>query len=123
MPALPPDSFPTALLKSMGQVTDPAGGGVPWVRGAMAILFHDHAPQAKRQSVIDAIGGQVIGGDPWRQDGDGDYIVRIAASSFSAMLEAREAVKRMPDVEDAHLLELDSLQDAADKRHPRPPRG
>lgn len=77
VPALPPDSIPLALLRSMGEVRDPTGGGVPWSRGAIVVSFRDHTPQAIRQMVIDSIGDSVIGGEPWRHDDDGGYIVRI----------------------------------------------
>jgi hypothetical protein len=79
VPAIAPDSIPTAIRQEIGDTTKwlinhPVLGGL-YPRNFVSIVFATGATQSSRQIAIEAIKGQVVGGT--RIGRDGVYLVRI----------------------------------------------
>lgn len=113
VPIVPPDTVPLALFDSLGGVQDPGGGGVPWVRGIVVVDFTPGTVQGDRQTIVDGVGGSVVGGMPWRANGDGEYYVRVAATTFDSLVSTVRFLQSSPQVESSHPYQLDSVPDAA----------
>ncbi|MGH7709936.1 MAG: hypothetical protein ACREOG_01555, partial [Gemmatimonadaceae bacterium] len=85
VPAVAPDTVPRGLIDSLPIVTDARGKRMR--SELVSILFSQSADQVSRQAVIDAVGGEVIGGRRFYQ-GDGWYYVRVrTATSPGALLQ------------------------------------
>ena len=108
VPALPPAPMSRSAWDSLSAADNvlrdgPSIGG-PVVRDALLVQFHHTATQAQRQTAIDAIGGEVIGGESLGSN-DGFYVVRIDAtltptdSSSGPLLRARARLKVLPVVQ------------------------
>jgi len=98
VPAIPPDSYPTALIDSLGFV-EMAATGRQFVRGMIMVGFEPSITQAQRQAAIDQIRGTVVGGK--RQSADeGYYYVRLPGDgSYEEIEQALAVLLALPQVE------------------------
>lgn len=73
VPALPPDTLPTAIYDDSLMVSEGEGGR--WSVSMINLLFEREADQPYRQRAIDLVQGRVVGGV--RLFGDGYYILEV----------------------------------------------
>jgi hypothetical protein len=102
VPALPPDSVPAALWKQIhappNMISTAPQGAAPFPRDIIVVAFRQNATQAERQVPIEAIGGEVIGGEP--VDRGGYYYVRIHRDGTAeALFQAIKTLKGFRQVE------------------------
>ena len=88
VPALPPDSVPAVLWDvihaSKNMIPSAPQFGAPFPRDLIVVAFREDANQAERQQAIDAVSGEVIGGE--RVDRGGYYYVRIRSDGTADAL-------------------------------------
>ncbi len=102
VPALPPDSVPAGLWRdvhapeNMIRSSPQLSGSFP--RDLVVVAFKEDATQSERQHAIDAIGGEVIGGE--RVDRGGYYYIRIRSDGTAdALFRAIAKLKTFPKVD------------------------
>ena len=104
VPAVAPDSVPTALIASLPTLVDSAGRRIK--AQLLVVLFHQAASQAARQAAVARVGGLVVGGQRSMQ-GDGWYIVQVqSATTPTILLDLLEVLWSDPAVEVAGDWEL-----------------
>ena len=98
VPALPPESVPAAIYDPENLITDSPLMSGTFPRNIVVVLFDPDAPQEERQTAIDLIDGEVVGG--MRSFGDdGFYLVRIQDDGTAGPLfEAIEMLEALPQV-------------------------
>ena len=97
VPAVAPDSVPTALIASLPTLVDSAGRRIK--AQLLVVLFHQAASQAARQAAVARVGGLVVGGQRSMQ-GDGWYIVQVqSATTPTILLDLLEVLWSDPAVE------------------------
>lgn len=99
-----PDSIWTALVAPENVLVNPPGYNGRMVKNALYVSFRPGTPQSDRQTAIDAIGGEVVGGHRFLGV-DGFYLVRllnvapVAGDSVSGpVLRAIQALDARPSV-------------------------
>jgi hypothetical protein len=102
VPALPPDSVPSALWDEIHApeniIPSSPEWGVPFPRNLIVLAFKEDATQTERQQAIDAVGGEVIGGE--HIDRGGYYYVRIRSDGTAdAVFRAITKLKTFPKVD------------------------
>jgi hypothetical protein len=102
VPALPPDSVPSALWDEVHApeniIPSSPEWGVPFPRNLIVLAFKEDATQTERQQAIDAVGGEVIGGE--HIDRGGYYYVRIRSDGTAdALFRAITKLKTFPKVD------------------------
>ena len=118
VPAQAPGPISSALWDSLtataNLMTDPPGMRGRWARNVMFITFQSSATQADRQTVIDLIQGEVVGGNTW-PGGEREYIVRIpyatapGDSISGPVLRTFRALRGHPSVLTVYPLSMDNL--------------
>jgi hypothetical protein len=98
VPTTPPDSVPSAYLAD-SNLTDPdSAAGVRWPRNLLRVSFVPGATQAQRDSAISAIGGTVVGGLPFSDNGY--FLIAIEDDGTGGpLLDAIVELEQMPQVE------------------------
>ena len=102
VPALPPDSVPSAVWAALhapaNMVASAPWNPAPFARNLVLVTFKENTPQASKQAAIDAIGGQVVGGN--RSGNGGIYYVTIVDDGTpTPLFNAINTLKTFPDVE------------------------
>lgn len=102
VPALPPDSVPRALWDKLhapeNMIRSSPEWGVPFPRNLIVLAFKEDATQSERQQAVDAVGGEVIGGE--HVDRGGYYYVRIRSDGTGeALFRAITKLKTFPKVD------------------------
>jgi len=102
VPALPPDSVPSALWDEIHApehiIPSSPEWGVPFPRNLIVLAFKEDATQTERQQAVDAVGGEVIGGE--HIDRGGYYYVRIRSDGTAdALFRAITKLKTFPTVD------------------------
>ncbi|MGQ0766571.1 MAG: S8 family peptidase [Gemmatimonadota bacterium] len=88
VPAVPPDSTPSIVYLPSETVSLPTH--MKFVRDLLVIQFSSAATQAQKQSLIDSLGGIVVGGIRGSIEGGGYYYVRLPQDATHARLGAAE---------------------------------
>jgi hypothetical protein len=102
VPALPPDSVPSALwdeIHAPGNIIPSSPEwGVPFPQDLIVLAFKEDATQTERQRAVDAVAGEVIGGE--HVDRGGYYYVRIPSDGTAdALFRAITKLKTFPKVD------------------------
>jgi hypothetical protein len=102
VPALPPDSVPNALWDKLhtpeNMIRSSPEWSAPFSRDLIVLAFKEDATQAERQQAVDAVGGEVIGGE--HVDRGGYYYVRIRSDGTAdALFRAITKLKTFPKVD------------------------
>lgn len=98
VPAVAPDTLPTGVSANANIAAD-STGGLSYVRHHLVVYFHPWASQPQRHTAISAIGGVVVGGQRLAH-GDGFYVVRVAADSSAATVDAAVlSLRARPEVQ------------------------
>jgi hypothetical protein len=93
-----PDSYPSALIDSLGFVDIPSTDR-HFVRGILMVGFEPTIPQAQRQAAIDQVRGVVVGGKRQTAD-EGYYLVRLPwADTYEQLEQALATLLALPQVE------------------------
>ena len=102
VPAVAPETIPVAFLDSLGVLVGATG---TYIKDMIFVGFRPGTPQVTRQTVIDAVGGTVVGG--YRAfDSDGFYYVHLGGGTLDAIWDALDKVRSFPDVDAAGPLEV-----------------
>lgn len=97
VPAVAPDSVPSALLASLPTLVDTIGRSVK--AEMLIVLFYPSATQPDRQAAISQVGGTVVGGRRTLQ-GDGWYFVHVPSATTPAqVLGLVNTLRSNPSVE------------------------
>ncbi|MBK7351826.1 MAG: S8 family serine peptidase [Gemmatimonadetes bacterium] len=101
VPALPPDSISSATWLALHDTLnlEPASAAypIPFPRNLILVTFRENTPLGEKQAAIDAIGGQVVGGNPIGNGGV--YYVTIASDGTTTPLfNAIAQLKSLPQV-------------------------
>jgi hypothetical protein len=97
VPPTAPDFIPDDLYADSSIIEDTEYTSGPFLRDVIGVAFMPGATQAERQAAIDTIGGVVIGGMAYANDGD--YYVRIAGDSTGeAVTKAVDLLESLPQV-------------------------
>jgi hypothetical protein len=102
VPALPPDSVPVAVWDKIHApeniIRSSPEWGAPFPRDLIVLAFKEDATQRERQQAVDAVGGEVIGGE--HIDRGGYYYVRIRSDGTAdALFRAITKLKTFPTVD------------------------
>lgn len=102
VPAVSPDSIPSALLVSLPTITD---GANRVLRTQMVVVrFQAGVSVAARAKVVSAIGGRVVGGIRWYY-GEGSYYIHVpTATTEASLFKLEDVLQQMPGVEEARVL-------------------
>ena len=101
VPALPPDSISSATWLALHDTLnlEPASAAypIPFPRNLILVTLRENTPLGEKQAAIDAIGGQVVGGNPIGNGGV--YYVTIASDGTTTPLfNAIAQLKSLPQV-------------------------
>ncbi len=123
VPPSAPDTVPADLFADSNLISNTVHMSGTFVRNVVNVLFAQTATQTQRQTAVDQVRGQVIGGEPL-SSGDGFYLVRIQDDGTDGPLwKAIATLEALPYVEMAgpEALALNALnrRKAHDRRnHP-----
>lgn len=107
VPMVPPDSIPARIFDESNVVTNPSHWTGPILRNVIRVLFADRATQEQRQAAVDAINGEVIGGDHALPAPE--YLIQIPDDGTDRPLfAALDTLDRFPQVVAAVPFELDA---------------
>lgn len=102
--AVPPDTVPAWVYDSANFVVDTAYSAVPIQRNVLAVFFLPAASTSARQSLIDSLGGVVVGGDRMSAS-DGDYYVQFpSVRSIAQLVAIRNRLRTSAWVDEANLI-------------------
>jgi hypothetical protein len=102
VPAVAPDTIPAWVFADSNVVSDSVQSAAAFYANVIEVKFVPGASQANRQTAIDAVGGEVVGGESLPAGGEGAYFVRIAAGrQIDPLREAARALRAMPQVDGA----------------------
>ena len=97
VPPRAPDYEPEDMYADSAIIADTEWISGPFLRNVIGVAFMPGATQAERQAAIDLIGGVVIGGMAYADDGE--YYVRIAGDyTGEAVVKATELLGSLPQV-------------------------
>jgi hypothetical protein len=102
VPAAPPDSVPARIWREIhapeNMIRSSPQWGAAFPRDLIVVAFKEDATQTERQQAIDAIAGDVIGGE--HVDRGGYYYVRIRSDGTAdALFRAIAKLKTFPKVD------------------------
>jgi len=102
VPAVAPETIPAWAGADSNRLVDPAGVRSAVARNVVQVMFVPGAPQADRQAAVDLVGGAVIGGRRYLDEGGGLYLVQVPGDSTGErVLRAIRLLATLPQVTDA----------------------
>jgi hypothetical protein len=106
VPAVAPDSVPPWVYADSNIVDDEVQANFRYAANAIWIEFRPNASIAQRETALDAVAGEVVGGRS-SEFGEGLYLVRIEAGRrFAPLAAAVDSLNTMPQVAYAIYLTL-----------------
>lgn len=101
VPATTPNTFPADLYNNPANVLENS----PYfalsnavLKDVVSVRFQEGVPQAERQTAVDLVGGEVIGGQPF-DNMEGYYLVRVQDDGTGAQLRAAiDILNTLPQV-------------------------
>ena len=109
VPAVAPDTAPQEIFQSKYHMADTAWITGTFLRHVVRLAFQEAATQEERQSAVDLVQGEVVGGMSLGV-GDGLYLVRIPdnRSVSNPVRNAIEKLESLPQVDFATVLFVDN---------------
>lgn len=101
---VPPDSVPDEMFADSNFVSDTTYASVPFLRNVLSVVFSDGTPQALRQTILDGVGGVIIGGNRLSTTNGYYYVRIISARTVVALVAARDILRAHPAVDDVDLV-------------------